>query len=93
VEINFARSKFGRSEDGYGNGEPPAPGNLIAMGCKTWHMKDFFQRLKSAEEIINLIKASVLYYSLHPPNSNAPRMIEYRSPCFFLDICVVLVPP
>ncbi len=60
---------------------PPAPGYLIAMGCTTWHTKDFIQRLKTAKEITNLIKASILHYSLPPPNSTAPRMIEYRSPC------------
>ncbi len=63
------------------NREPPAPVNLIAMGNTTPHTKDFFQKLESAKEIINLIKASILYYSLHPPNSTAPRTIEYRSAC------------
>ncbi len=27
------------------------------------------------------MKASILFYSLPPPNSIAPRTIEYRSPC------------
>ena len=27
------------------------------------------------------MKASILFYSLPPPNSTAPRTIEYRSPC------------
>ncbi len=61
--------------------QPPAPGYLIAMGCTTRHTKDFFQRLKPAKKIINLIKASILYYSLPPPNSTAPKTIEYRRPC------------
>jgi hypothetical protein len=33
------------------------PRNLIAMGRMTRHTKDFFQRLKSAKEIINLINS------------------------------------
>ena len=61
--------------------QPPAPGYLIAMGCLTRHAKDFIQRLKRATKIIHLIKASILYYSLNPPNSTAPRTIEYCSPC------------
>jgi hypothetical protein len=59
----------------------PRPVNLTAMGNTMPHTKDFFQKLKLAKEIINLIKATILYYSLHPPNSTAPRTIEYRSPC------------
>ena len=61
--------------------QPPAPGYLIAMGCLTRHTKDFIQRLKRATKIIHLIKASILYYSLNPPNSTAPRTIKYRPPC------------
>ena len=57
------------------------PGNLIAVGWLTRHTKDFFQILKPAKNIINLIKASILYYSLPPPNLTAPRTIEYCPPC------------
>ncbi len=52
----------------------------LVMGCTTWHMKDFIQRLKRATKIIFLIKASILYYSLNPPNSTAPRTIKYCPP-------------
>ncbi len=41
-----------------------------------WHTKDFIQRLKWATKIIHLIKASILYYFLNPPNSTAPRTID-----------------
>ena len=57
------------------------PSNLIEMGWSTRHTKDFFQILKLAKKIINLIKAYILYYSLPPPNSTTPRMIKYCSPC------------
>ena len=60
--------------------QPPAPGYLIAMGCTTWHSKYFIRRLKRATKIIHLIKASILYYSLNPPNLTAPRTIEYCPP-------------
>ena len=61
--------------------QPPAPGYLIAMGWLTWHTKDFIQILKPAKKIINLMAASIFYYSLPPPNSTAPGAIEYRPPC------------
>jgi hypothetical protein len=60
--------------------QPPAPGYLIAMGWLTWHTKDFIQILKPAKKIINLMAASIFYYSLPPPNSTAPRTIEYHPP-------------
>ena len=60
--------------------QPPAPGYLIAMGWLTWHMKDFIQILKPAKKMINLMAASIFYYSLPHPNSTAPRTIEYRPP-------------
>ena len=37
--------------------------------------------LKLAKKIINLLKASIFYIFLPPPNLTAPRTIEYRSPC------------
>jgi hypothetical protein len=40
--------------------QQPPPGNLIVMGWSTRHTKDFFQILKPAKKIINLIKASIL---------------------------------
>ena len=61
--------------------QPPAPGYLIAMGWLTWHTKDFIQILKPAKKMINLMAASIFYYSLPPPNSTAPGAIEYRPPC------------
>ena len=51
------------------------------MGCKTWHTRDFIQRHQPAKKIINLIKASIFYYSLPPLNLTAPRTIEYCPPC------------
>jgi len=62
--------------------QPPAPGYLIAMGCSTRHTKDFIQRLKRATKIIHLTKASILYYSLDPPNSTAPRLSNIAPPAF-----------
>ena len=61
--------------------QPPAPGYLIAMGWLTWHTKDFIQILKPAKKMINLMAASIFYYSLPPPNSTALGAIEYRPPC------------
>ncbi len=61
--------------------QPPAPGYLITMGWMTRQMKDFIRRLKWATKIIHLISASIVYYSLDPPNSTTPRTIEYHPPC------------
>jgi hypothetical protein len=49
------------------------------MGCSMGHTKYFVQILKPAKKIINLIKAAILFFILPPPNSIAPRTIEYRS--------------
>jgi hypothetical protein len=62
--------------------QPPAPGYLIAMGCSMRHTKDFILRLKRATKIIHLIKASILYYSLDPPNLIAPRRSNIAPPAF-----------
>jgi len=62
--------------------QPPAPGYLIAMGCSMRHTKDFIQRLKRATKIIHLIMASILYYSLDPPNLTAPRRSNIAPPAF-----------
>ena len=73
--------------------QPPAPGYLIAMGCKTWHTKDFIQRLKPAKKIISLIKASILYYSLPPPNLTAPRTMDSPFPSIPQQPHVLSYPP
>ena len=61
--------------------QPPSLGNLIAMGSLMQHTKDFIQILQMVKKIINLMKAFILFYSLPPPTSTAPRTFKYRPPC------------
>jgi hypothetical protein len=67
--------------------QPSAPGNLIVIGWSMRQRKDFFQILKPAKIIINLIKASILFIlsplptRLPPERSNtAPPAFPLRSP-------------
>jgi hypothetical protein len=56
------------------------------------------QILKPAKKIINLMKSSILLYSLHPPNLTAPRMMDSPFPSFprqqsYLDLLYFLLCP
>jgi hypothetical protein len=58
--------------------QPPVPSSRWVGRCGIRMI--FFKYINRLKKIINLIKASILYYSLPPPNSTAPRTIEYCSP-------------
>lgn len=62
------------------------------MGWLRVPTKDFIQMLKLVKRKNNLMKASILFYSLPFSYSTAPRTIKYRSPCVFCRSRILLYP-